>query len=626
MIKSNKLINTYLFTLIIIIISNTSCTDRMTVKSPDGENSITLEIDKNGTLFYSVQSYQTPVIGKSLMGIEISDSTLDFNSNLKLVKVKKRFIDEIYTLPTGKTSTYKNKANEAVFTFKNRYNKLLNVVCRAYNDGVAFRYAIDNDGEITIKEERTRFTIPSNTISWIMDYNPTYENFYEERLLDTIAINKSFSYPALMNIEGKIWLLLTEACVYDQPATHIKKTGLNNNFIVELPQEKYSILSKWESPWRTFILGTNLSTIVESVMVENLNPPSLISDMNWIEPGVAVFPWWGNYMANSYIDTLKMYVDLAAEMDWEWIEFDVALVGSPFRSDTLWRSVNWISDFIAYAKSKGIKVYGWDEMSVLRTKQDREYLFEKYRELGIKGIKIDYIDSDRQEAMIFRKDALEDAANMNLMVSFHGETVPRGQRRTYPNLMTSEAVRGAEYYTFDNVPPPTPKHNCILPFTRNVVGPMDYTPVTFTIRPENPRKSTYAHELALAVIFESGWQVMADRPKSYLNSPAKKILREIVSAWDETHFIEGYPGDYICLSRRKGEKWFIAGINSEGEKLVDIPLTFISSGEFKVEIYEDKQDEKMTNISVREDIVTFGSVLSVKMVENGGFCAFLEKQ
>ena len=616
-----NLVNFNFGILIILIIA--SCSNSLVVISPDKNNAIVLELNEAGTLFYSIQSNGIQAIEKSLIGMDISDSVLNFNSGLKHMETKEKVINETYTIPTGKTSIYVNQANESDFIFKNRYNKLLHVICHASNDGVAFRYVVENQGEITIKKENTHFIFPRNTLSWMMNYVPHYENFYQKRLLDTIGV-KSLSYPALMQIDSKLWVLLTEASVYDQPATHLKKTGAGTTLEIELPEAKYSVASKWESPWRTFILGTKLATIVESVMVENLNPPTEISDTGWIKPGVAVFPWWGNYMANSYIDTLKMYVDLAAEMNWKWIEFDVSLVGSPFRTSKTWEKTAWLPDFTAYAKSKGINVYGWDEINVLKTTEGREHVFGKYLDLGIKGIKIDFIESDKQDAMRFRSDAMRDAARKKMMVSFHGETVPHGQRRTWPNVMTLEGVRGAEYYTFKGVASPTPQHNCTLPFTRNVVGSMDYTPVTFTIRTENPRKTTYAHELALAVIFESGWMVMADRPKAYLNSPAKKLLKKLVSTWDEIRFIDGYPGDYVCLARRKGEKWFIAGINADMGRTVEIPLNFIGEGNHTIEIYEDKPGEEMTNLTIRNETVDQGKTLSLSMVPNGGFCIFIE--
>ena len=607
----------------LIILLGVSCTNTLTVKSPDKNNRITLELDDNGTLFYSVQSCGINVIGRSLMGMEIIDSTLNFNANLTFVKVEEIEIDETYVLPTGKTSVYRNNASESVFIFKNRDNRILQIICRAYNDGVAFRYVVEHPDEITITKENTRFILPQNTMSWMMDHASHYENFYQERLLDTIG-DKPLSFPALMHIDNTLWMLLTEASVYDQPATHLKKADNGNELFIELPEAHYSVTSKWESPWRTFMLGTKLATIVESVMVENLNPPSTISDMSWIEPGVTVFPWWGNYLANSYIDTLKMYVDLAAEMNWEWIEFDVSLVGSAFRTSKLWEKTEWLPEFTAYAKSKGINVYGWDEIEVLKTPEGREYIYGKYLDLGIKGIKIDFINSDKQYAMRFRNDAMNDAGRKRLMVSFHGETLPRGQRRTYPHTLTLEAVRGAEYYTFNGGFPPTPEHNCTLPFTRNVVGSMDYTPVTFTIRPENPRTTTYAHELALAVIFESGWMVMADRPQAYLNSPAKDILKKMEAAWDETRFIDGYPGDFVCLARRKADKWFIAAVNAGNERTVDIPLNFIREGDYSIVIYEDKPGEEMTNLRIRNKAVTSRDTLVISMMANGGFCSLIE--
>lgn len=610
--------------LVFVTLTGISCSIELKVKSPDSSNTITLELDDNGNLFYTIVSNGTTAVNKSVMGVDIEDTALYFNSGLSFQKAEESLIDETYTLPTGKTSVYINRANQTVFTFKNRYNRLMKVICRAYNDGVAFRYVVESPDEIVITKEKTAFSIPLNTLSWMMDYTPAYENIFRKSLLDTVGL-RPLSYPALIQVESRLWMLITEASVYDQPATHLIKSGDGNELVVKLPEDQYSVSSKWESPWRTFIMGTDLASIVESVMVENLNPPSSFSDMRWIEPGVSVFPWWGNYMANSYIDTLKMYVDLAAEMNWEWIEFDVSLVGSPFRTSKLWETTDWLPEFTAYAKSKGINVYGWDEINVLKTPEGREHIYGKYRELGIKGIKIDYIDSDRQYAMCFRNDALRDAAHEKLMVSFHGETMPRGQRRTYPNVMTLEGVRGAEYYTFSGDKAPTPGHNCILPFTRNVVGSMDYTPVTFTIRPENPRITTYAHELALAVIFESGWMVMADRPEAYLNSPARDILKEFESSWDETVFIEGFPGEYICLARRKADKWFIAAINAGNERTLDVSLDFIGDGNYYIESYEDKPGEEMTNINIRKEKVIKRDVFSVTLLPNGGFCSILKK-
>jgi len=590
--------------------------------SANGKNTLLLTLTEEGELKYSINAYGTEVIAPSSLGVNALDEGLTFLRGLAVKDTQSREINESYILPTGKRSHYENKCIEKTFTFTNKENKTLQLICRAYADGVAFRYVLDKPGSMTIKNENTSFTIPSQTVCWMMDYQSDYEGFYPERLLDTIT-SKELSYPSLMHVKNKVWALLTEASVYDQPATHLSKTSRKNELQVASPQEDYTIKGKWESPWRTFILGDQLGTLVESTLVENLNPPSQIADMSWIQPGVAVFPWWGNYLANTYIDTLKQYVDLAATMHWKWIEFDVSLVGSPSHTSKQWETTAWLPEFTAYARSKGINVYGWDEIKVLNTQAGRDHVYGRYQELGIKGIKIDFINSDQDYAMRFRDTALRDAAKDKLMVSFHGETMPRGQRRKWPNLMTLEGVRGAEYYTFKDAQPPSPRHNCTLPFTRNVVGPMDYTPVTFTIRPENPRVTTYAHELALPIIFESGWTCMADRPAAYLQSPAKDFLQHIETTWDETRFIDGYPGRFICLARRKGKNWYLAAINAGKERTLTIPLDFIADGTYPIKLYGDKKGEALTSVDIRDVKIKKGETLNVSLAENGGFATII---
>lgn len=594
------------------------------LNSPNGKHKIILELNETGKLFYSTISYGEQIIEKSELGVISEDSSFTFSEGLEFKNFQTREIDETYELPTGKRLIYRNKCLEKSLIFINRQKKEIKVVLRAFNDGLAFRYEIDRPGGIAIKNESTTFNIPKNTVSWMMDYIHNYENYYPERLIDTIK-TKELSYPALMKVKNSIWMLFTEASVYDQPATHLFNNGSNSELKVFLPQNGFSVQGIWVSPWRTFILGDNLGIIVNSTMVENLNPPSEIKDMSWIEPGVAVFPWWGDYLANSHIDVLKKYVDLAVEMNWEWIEFDVSLVGSPFRTSKLWETTEWLPDFTAYAASKGIKVYGWDEINILKTQEGRDHVYGKYKELGIQGIKIDYIDSDQAYAMIFRDEALKDAAKHNFMVSFHGETVPRGQRRKWPNIMTLEAILGAEFYTFsDQNKPPTPKHNCTIPFTRNVVGPMDYTPVTFTSREEHPRETTYAHELALPIIFESGWVCMADRPEAYLNSPAKEMLKRIEATWDETKLIAGYPGKFCVMARRKGNNWYLAAINADKERMINIPLDFIKPGDYSITLYEDKEGGELTDVNVRTTNVKGGGLLQVKLAKNGGFSTIID--
>jgi alpha-glucosidase len=301
-------------------------------------------------------------------------------------------------------------------------------------------------------------------------------------------------------------------------------------------------------------------------------------------------------------------------MNWRYLEFDIPLIGSPGMAAEKWKSVDWIKDVVDYGLSKGVLCYGWDDLKNLNTSEKRTDIFSKYNEFGVRGIKVDFVNSYTQKARKLVEEVIEEAAKYKLMVSFHGAQSPRGFARTYPHVITFEAVKGSEYYLEINggkgIPP---SHNCTLPFTRNVLGSMDYTPVAFSSK---VRTTTMAHELALSVIFESGWQGICDVPEAYLNSIALSFLSKLEATWDETIFLGGYPGEYCCIARRKGDNWFIAGINAGGERKVSLQLPFIDAK--KVKVYTDIKNEhsklQILNANISEE-----KTFEITMNKNGGF-------
>ena len=246
--------------------------------------------------------------------------------------------------------------------------------------------------------------------------------------------------------------------------------------------------------------------------------------------------------------------------------------------------------------------------------------------MGVAGVKIDFFESEKQNMIQYYLDILEDAAQFEMMVYFHGCIVPRGWSRTYPNLMTYEAVRGAEWY--NNGPEfsvTAPEHNTILPFTRNVVGAMDYTPVTFT-NSQFPHHTSYGHELALSVIFESPLQHLADRPEGYYELPdeAKTFLKEVPTAWDNTKLIDGYPGQEVTMARQKGDTWYIGGISASErqEKTKKIKLDFLKEGvNYRAVIIADGKHDKDFNSQVM--VVDKTSTIEVKLLRRGGFVVSL---
>jgi alpha-glucosidase len=232
---------------------------------------------------------------------------------------------------------------------------------------------------------------------------------------------------------------------------------------------------------------------------------------------------------------------------------------------------------------------------------------------------MDFINSDKQAAMKWYEEATSHAAEYKLLVSFHGAITPRGLRRTYPNIMTYEGVRGAEYYKWPGNDP-TPEHNCTLPYTRNVGGPMDYTPASFSTP---GRTTTYAHEMALPFVFESGWICMADKPEEFRRSPAKDLFQNLHAAWDDIHFIDGYPGEYCCLARRKGDEWFVAAINAAADRQIEIPFDFLTGQNYSAKLYTDDGKD---GLMIKEMNISNKSIEGFDLVKNGGFVIHLVKR
>ncbi len=393
-----------------------------------------------------------------------------------------------------------------------------------------------------------------------------------------------------------IWAYVTEAAVDGSyVGAHLRfREALGEILTFQLAEEPTSTLP-WLTPWRVVIIGKGLSTLVESTLILNLNPPSEIADTSWIKPGVDVIPWMtGPKTNNMSLARMKQFVDLASEMGWTWVEFDNALVLGNDQGDLpeKWMAIPWIPELLDYARSKMISVYGWDSWRNLDTPEKRKKILDYLVRLGFKGIKVDYLNSDSQMMFQFRDILALECARRKLMVSFHGETVPRGQQRRWPHIATLEGVKGEEYYLFGKGP--TPAHNVNLVFTRNIVGSMDQCPSGFELKgtPFSRRITSNAHEMALAVLFESGWQSMSVSPESMKDNPAKGFLMNMPSAWDNIHFVAGYPGDFAVLARRHGEDWWLAGINAGTPREVVIPLDFLKSGIYKTRLYRDALPSK----------------------------------
>lgn len=562
---------------------------------------------------------------------------LEFSNDLKLVRIgKTKLIKESYTALHGKRSLCKNMANEITVYLENANRAKINIIIRAYNDGVAFRYELpDKGGPLRVNDELTSYKIPSDSKRWMEKFDLSSELLYSYMENDTVQ--QEWGYPALFTTENpECWYLIHEADVNrSYCASRLSNTLDRSHYKITFPptwegdgESRPTITLPWESPWRVIIIGS-LADIVESTLIQDVSTPSLLTNTDWVKPGVASWNYWSNNHGTKDYKIVCEFADLAAEMDWPYTLLD-------WEWDQMENGGN-LEDALRYIQSKGVKPLMWYNSGaskyVPNTPRDRMLThdsrvkeFSRLQELGVAGVKIDFFWSEKQDMIKYYLDILEDAAKYRIMVYFHGCVVPRGWSRTYPHLMTYEGIRGAEWY--NNGPEFTttaPIHNSVVAFTRNVVGSMDYTPVTFT-NSQYPHITSYGHELALSVVYESGIQHLSDRPDGYLLLPdaPKSFLKEVPSAWDDIRFIDGYPGKDIIIARQKGDAWYIGGINSENnEKIKKVPFSFLQDGvKYKLILISDGEHDK--DLSTNYMTVDRLSTIEVTMLSRGGFAGILK--
>ena len=491
------------------------------------------------------------------------DLKLKTNTPVKAVK-------DSYTMIGGKRRECSNEANETTYLYIDNIGRQQSLTVRAYNDGVAFHYALDGLQHTRPTEELTTYRIPEGTKRWMQKWTEPYEEFFP---LATTGekVNRRWGYPALIQPSDKLFALISEAGIERwNSASSLYNDRNKEQYRVVMDENVQNTTGRWTSPWRVIIVG-KLEDVVASTLVTDVSEPCRIEDTSWIKPGSVSWIYWAyNHGSNDY-QIIRQYVDMAVDMHWPYVLIDAEW-------DEM-KNGGSIEDAIRYAHDRGIKPLLWYNSSTawlkawgapgpherLNAPELREREFAWLEKMGVAGVKIDFFAGDKQETMEYCIDLLECAARHHLLVNFHGATIPRGWQRTYPNLMSVEAVYGAEWYNNNaTLTPKAAAHNATLPFTRNVIGPMDYTPCTFSDS-QHPHITTHAHELALSVLFESPLLHWADKPESYLAQPrdVRDFMSALPTTWDETRLLGGYPGEWVVMARRSGSTWYVTGINGK---------------------------------------------------------------
>jgi hypothetical protein len=644
--KNKLLLSIALFFSVSLFAQKKLPADKWQTTSPNGLNTITV-LNRAGQLHYFVTQGSDTIIQTSLLGI--TGENISFENKLQFISATQKKIDEKYVMYLGKRRLNHNLANEMVLRFVNKDKQPMQLQLRAYNDGVAFRYFFPTvKPGTTVTKEGTNFNLPTTGNAWLMPYGlptdwaPAYENNYTNgsAIGQPSPDSSGWAFPALFR-SNNYFILITEAGLDENYfAAHLQQQSIGGEYKIAQPLQgealgKYttnaSVQQSFATPWRTVIFGKNLGTIIESNLVHHLSAPNKIGDASWVKPGRSSWSWWGDHASSKNFTTLKKFVDLAKTMGWEYSLVDA----------------NWdimedggsIEDLVQYANTQKVLLTLWynsggPHNTVTERPRDimsdavkRKAEFKKLNAWGVKAIKVDFFNSDKQEIIKLYLDILKDAAAAKIMVVFHGCTLPRGWSRTYPNLISMEAIKGAEQYGWDSAfAANTPQHNIIAMCTRNVVGPMDYTPVTFSDYDCCKHTTSNAYELATSVLFESGMLHFADRiaPFLALSYEIKNFLKIVPVTWDDTKFLDGYPGKLMVMARQKGNDWFVAAANGETvEKNISVDLSFLPKGKYTLQIMKDGAHSR----EITTEIINYiaGSPLSIKVLGNGGFVVWVKR-
>lgn len=618
--------------------------------SPNGRVEVAFRLDAAGVPRYEVWLDKKPALADSRLGLVREDE--DFSVGMRLLSASSAEpVRERYEILTAKRRVNDYRATRRVLRLQSADGPELDIIFQVSDDGVAFRYLFPGTSDVArhLKQETTSFHFLPGTRAWLQPMsvaksgwekvNPCYEEFYEKEIPagTPSPTGAGWVYPALFR-SGETWLLVSESgLLRSYSGTRLRSESPDGEYAIGFPDPRENFRGgpvnpesrlPWLTPWRLIVVG-NLKTVAESTLgVDLADAPKRPADSS-IKPGKASWSWPLLGDAQTTYEVQKRFIDYAAEMGWRYCLID-----------GLWdKQIGYekVKQLVDYARGKGVGILLWynsagdwntspqTPRNLMLTHESRVREFERLREMGVAGLKIDFFGGDGQSVIGYYHDILEDAEPYGLLLNFHGATLPRGWQRTYPHLMTMEAIKGLEYITFEQKnADEEPTHAAMLPFTRNVFDPMDFTPVVLDHINRIERRTTSAFELALSVLFTSGIQHYAEIPEGMAKAPAyvRDFLKGVPSVWDDTRFIDGYPGKFVVLARRGGGRWYVAGINGEAtSKIMTLDLSAFRLRGSGTLIAEGDGG----NLSFRRETVRLNSKknISVKVLPRGGFVLVL---
>ena len=624
------------------------------LSSPNGEIKVTLNITDK--IYYSIAYDGDVLLKDNSLQLALKDEVLGQNPRLRRRKYVS--VDEQLTpvMPL-KFSTVTNQYNQLTLTFKN-----YSVEFRAYDDGVAYRFVTSRKGEVEVLGEEFAVNFPDDYLLHLQQpggFKTSYEEPYTHVFSNEWKPSDKMSVlPVLIDTRKQYKILISESDLTDYPCMFLKGTG-DNGIVSTFPKaplafgedgdrslkitQEADYIAKTSGarnyPWRYFVLTKDDRQLLENTMTYKLAGKNQLQDVSWIKPGQVSWEWWNdaspygpdvNFVSGYNLETYKYYIDFASKFGIPYIIMDEGWAKSTRDPYTPNPKVD-LHELIRYGKEKNVGIVLWLTWLTVENNFD---LFKTFNEWGIKGVKIDFMDRSDQWMVNYYERVAKEAAKHHLFVDFHGSFKPAGLEYKYPNILSYEGVRGME-----QMGGCYPDNSIYLPFMRNAVGPMDYTPgamismqpnVYRAERPNSASIGTRAYQLALFVIFESGLQMLADNPTLYYrNEDCTRFITSVPVTWDETVALEAKAGQYAIIAKRKGDKWFIGGMTNNGqtEREFAVKLDFLKKDRaYQMTSFEDgiNAGRQAMDYRCKSSQVKNGDVLTVKMVRNGGFAAVIE--
>jgi alpha-glucosidase len=642
--------------LLVIAVGCAKPTTRAINTSPDGALAIEVALRSDGgeqaIPQFRVTSSGTDVVEWSRLGANLADGSI-LGGPSKITAITQRNLHEEYTQHPGKRSRVISNAEETTVRFREvaTPRREWEVILRAYDDGVAFRYRFlpaGNLSELALSEERTEFTLPSQSLVHALTlrgFDSAYEDHYEVVPAEELQSTWFIGLPLLYQLPDGQWAAITEADLTEYAGMYVVPSESNvrllSTRLAPLPQEPGVAVRAslpHVSPWRTIMIGDSAGRLVESDIVLNLSRPNAITDTSWIKPGKTTFPWWNGYPDEGLgfepglnFATMKHYIDFCAENGIPYHSLDgvrgLAWYGGrtrPYGGDdiTTARPEMELERLIAYANERGVRLRLW--MHWEGAEAQMEEAFPLYRQWGIEGIMLDFMNRDDQEMHRFLERAIKLAAENHLTVTLHGSAKPTGLERMYPNLLNYEGVYNLEYNKFVAAGC-SPDHQVMVPFTRMLAGPLDFHQGSFRAVPREQFVhrgieplviGTPARNLAMYVVYQNHLPMMCDYPSAYHEHPALQALVQIPDTWDDTRVVSGSVGHHIAIARRSGSEWHLGAMSGEAAHTFGVPLDFLGDGQYHATLWMDDSTSEI-GLKQEERIVMAGDELTLPC-EPGG--------